>query len=272
MLKERGTVILIKLVVSDIDGTLLKEGTNVVNPDLFKVIRKLKKRGIMFAAASGRQYCSMRTLFKPVEDDMIFICENGAQVMCRKYTISIVPMDLQESKALILYIRDIPGCELAISTKKYMYVESKDPEYIHMLTAGYEYAIKTVSDVTKINEEILKVAIFKKEGAQSIEARVRDRWSGKFNVLMSGKCWLDLMDYKTDKSYAVKSIQEYMHIKNSEIMAFGDNHNDIKMLRLAGESYAMKKAGNDVKNAAKYIAPDSEDNGVLQTISNVILD
>ena len=76
---------MIKLVASDIDGTLLPEGTAQINPEIFEVIRKLKEKDILFAAASGRHYTSMSKLFAPVEHDMIFITENGAYVCCRGY-------------------------------------------------------------------------------------------------------------------------------------------------------------------------------------------
>ena len=72
---------MIKLVVTDIDGTLLPEGTDHLNPELFEVIRALKKNGIQFAVGSGRQYMSMRYLFQPVLDDVIFNAENGSNVM-----------------------------------------------------------------------------------------------------------------------------------------------------------------------------------------------
>ena len=68
---------MIKLVASDIDGTLLPEGTAQINPEIFEVIRKLKEKDILFAAASGRHYTSMSKLFEPVKHDMIFITENG---------------------------------------------------------------------------------------------------------------------------------------------------------------------------------------------------
>ena len=76
---------MIKLVASDIDGTLLPEGTAQINPEIFEVIRKLKEKDILFAAASGRHYTSMSKLFEPVKHDMIFITENGAYVCCRGY-------------------------------------------------------------------------------------------------------------------------------------------------------------------------------------------
>ena len=58
---------MIKLVASDIDGTLLPEGTDQINPEMFEVIRELKKKDILFAAASGRHYSGMSRLFEPVK-------------------------------------------------------------------------------------------------------------------------------------------------------------------------------------------------------------
>ena len=59
---------MVKLIASDLDGTLLQNGAHDVNPIVFDQIRTLKEHGIMFAAASGRQYLNLRRLFTPVQD------------------------------------------------------------------------------------------------------------------------------------------------------------------------------------------------------------
>ena len=69
---------MIKLVASDLDGTLLLNGAQQLPEEIFPLIRELKKLGILFVAASGRQYPNMRRLFDSVADEMAFICENGA--------------------------------------------------------------------------------------------------------------------------------------------------------------------------------------------------
>lgn len=57
---------MIKLIASDLDGTLLQNGAQELNPEIYDLILALKERGIHFAAASGRQYASERNLFKPI--------------------------------------------------------------------------------------------------------------------------------------------------------------------------------------------------------------
>lgn len=65
---------MIKLIVSDIDGTLVKDGENQINPEIFDVIMELKKKKkIHFAAASGRQAASIEYTFSPIKKE-IFLC------------------------------------------------------------------------------------------------------------------------------------------------------------------------------------------------------
>lgn len=68
---------MIKMVCSDLDGTLLQYGKKLIEGEIFDEIRALHDRGILFCPASGRQYTSLRKLFAPVADDCIYLCENG---------------------------------------------------------------------------------------------------------------------------------------------------------------------------------------------------
>ena len=69
---------MIKYIASDLDGTLLHNGAQHLPEEIFDLIRALKKRGIHFIAASGRQYNNMYRMFEPVQDDISYIAENGS--------------------------------------------------------------------------------------------------------------------------------------------------------------------------------------------------
>ena len=72
---------MIKLIASDLDGTLLLNHAQSLNPGTAELIHELTKQGRIFAAASGRQYPNLYRLFHGVEDEIAYICENGALVM-----------------------------------------------------------------------------------------------------------------------------------------------------------------------------------------------
>ena len=70
----------IRVIASDFDGTILKDGAQHVDEVYFPLIRELKSMGISFIAASGRQYANLRRLLWPVADEISYICENGALI------------------------------------------------------------------------------------------------------------------------------------------------------------------------------------------------
>ena len=72
---------MIRLIASDLDGTLLKNGAQMLSPEIFELIPALKKRGIHFVAASGRQYANIRRLFAPLQDEISYVAENGSLCM-----------------------------------------------------------------------------------------------------------------------------------------------------------------------------------------------
>ena len=76
---------MIKLVASDLDGTLLFKGAQSLPEEIFPLIRQLKKMGILFVAASGRQYANMKKMFRPVVDDMPGVTDKLEEKMCKAW-------------------------------------------------------------------------------------------------------------------------------------------------------------------------------------------
>ena len=83
---------MIRLIASDVDGTLIKDSTPDLYPEMADTIRKLKERGILFCAASGRQYASLKNVFREVAEDIAYIAENGAHIRYLHKDISVTPM------------------------------------------------------------------------------------------------------------------------------------------------------------------------------------
>lgn len=264
---------MIKLIATDIDGTLVEDGTANINPEIFEVIQELKEKDILFVAASGRQYPSIRRLFQPIHNDMIFIAENGAYVKCRGYEMYKSQMDRQLVEELIYEGRTLEEQKiyLCVSTPYCLYIESKDEDFINLLIHGFQNNVKRVDDILKEDLDIIKISLFKADGIREIaEEKLIPKWNERLKVLVAGKEWLDFMDLEVDKGNALKTIQETLSIQKEETMAFGDNFNDIGMLKSAGESYAVKTAREEVKKHAKYIAASYKEDGVLKEIKKLL--
>ncbi|MCF0230150.1 MAG: HAD family phosphatase, partial [Parasporobacterium sp.] len=96
---------MIKLVASDVDGTLVPEGTSHIDPELMNHILEMKEQGIVFAAASGRQYPSVFNAFSPIKDDIMIIADNGAYVFKGEELLLCRSFPEKTWKAIITYCR-----------------------------------------------------------------------------------------------------------------------------------------------------------------------
>ena len=257
---------MIKLVASDIDGTLLPEGTDQINPEIYDIIRKLKEKDILFAAASGRHYSGMVRLFEPVKYDIIFITENGAYVTCRGYTMLDQTLDWEDVKDWVKEVRRIPGASFTMDTKEGFYSESKDPEFLDLVLKGYKSIMHVEEDVLATERSVNKVALYHKTDIARLSKDMISQWSGRLHCAISGEIWVDFLNKESNKGNAIRSIQKTLGILPEETMAFGDNFNDIEMLRSAGESYAVGNAAKAVKQEAKYVTDTNVNDGVLKVL------
>ena len=120
---------MIRLVASDIDGTLLQGGARALSDELFRPYPGVEEARILFCAASGRQYRSMRALFAQAEDDIAYLCENGAIVYQGGSVVSKLAMERADALALIGQIQAQEQCESAHLRRGHQLSAPKHPDY-----------------------------------------------------------------------------------------------------------------------------------------------
>jgi len=228
----------IRLIASDIDGTLLQNGEKKIADEVFAQIRRLKEKGILFVAASGRQYHSLRLVFEPVADDILFLCENGAIVYKDNKILTKLPMPRKETLELIKAILAEDGCEALISGANTSYLLPKDDSYVDVIRYGNQNNITLVNSLDEISEDILKVAAYCKDGAQPFNRPLGDPWRDTFHVALAGEQWLDFTT--ANKGIGMKALVDALGIDFAEVMAFGDNFNDLEMLQQVGYPYVIE--------------------------------
>lgn len=154
----------IKLIASDLDGTLLHNGAQKVSPEIIDCIKELSNHGILFAAASGRQYANLRRLFAPVQDDIAYICENGALVMYHDQIISKSCIDRTVGLQLMEDIIDKGACELLLSGQTTSYVQPKNPYFAYFLEHIVHNNVTVVEDFHSVDEPFFKISICEETG------------------------------------------------------------------------------------------------------------
>lgn len=263
---------MIKLIASDVDGTLVPEGTSQVDPHLFECILKLKEKGIRFVAASGRQYAGVLSIFRPVKDDILFIADNGAYIIEHDrflFSNTIPPADWHE---IVRFLRTLPEVYIMLSTVEGTFSETPEAPFLDMVVNGYGIPLHQVEDLTALELAVSKVAVYcPLKNPAEIARTGRERFGNTANIVVSGECWMDFMSPSADKGNALRRIQDYFGILPEETMAFGDNSNDIGLLNRAGSSYAVSGARPDVKAAARHVlAEGMEDNAVQHVLEELL--
>ena len=259
---------MIKLIASDMDGTLLNSN-NEINEEFFEVFNKLKEKEIIFAAASGRQYYNLLNRFEKINDDIMFIAENGTFVVYKGKEILVNSLDKDVAKELIKIGRTVDNAYVILCGKKSAYIEKRDERLVKETKKYYE-RYEIVDDLTKVEDDILKVTICDFSGSEFNSNNYFKYYWDKLQVTVSGERWLDITAKGVNKGLAIEKVQEIFDINPKETMVFGDYLNDLEMMGKAYYSYAMENAHEDLKKVSNFIAKSNNDNGVVEAIKEVI--
>lgn len=253
----------IRLVATDMDGTLLDSRKNLP-PGFIEWVRNHKE--IKTVIASGRQYYSLKKIFQPIADDLIFAAENGGLIFEKEEILYINEMLSQDVERCLKYIDGIPDTTPILCGAKAAYIRStksyvKDNADIYY---GRLYVEEDLYSCIK-KDRIVKIAVFAAKRAEEIIDQLPDMGDNLMAVL-SGDSWIDISNNTVNKGTAIRAIQERMGISEEQSMAFGDYLNDYELLQNCGESYAMENAHPRLKQIAKYIADSNDHQGVMKVL------
>lgn len=260
---------MIKLIASDMDGTLLDE-KGCIPKEFFDLHKYIKEKDIVFAAASGRQYHTLAKDLSSIKEDVIFIAENGTFVVQGSKELYSCYMNKETVHELIQVGRKLKDAEILLCGKKAAYVE-KSSEALVEQVKKYYLSHEIVDDLMNVEDDILKFTVYDFKGSANNSNKVfYPLYKDKLRVIVSSENWLDIINTDASKGEAIKYIQKKLNIGFEETMAFGDYFNDIEMLQNAHYSYAMENAPEGVKKHARFIAKSNKEKGVIKAVREII--
>ena len=260
----------IKLVVSDMDGTLLNSNHQVSN-QFFDIFKKLQQKNILFCAASGRQHNSIVERLGKIKDEIYVIAENGG--VAKKGEEILLSNFLNADKILKILpiLREINGANIVLCCDDAAYIESKDARFIDLFQEYYA-SFEIVDDLMEIAKKIpvYKVAVFHYESSEEFIHPKIKHLENEILLKVSGQNWLDISDEKSNKGIALSYLQNLLNITKEQTIVFGDYHNDIEMMQQAGFSFAMKNAHKDITALADFSTESNDNFGVERVLEKLI--
>lgn len=259
----------VKLVISDMDGTLLNS-RGEVGASLFTLIDQLRKKNVIFGVASGRQYYSLAKKLEQIAHEIIFIAENGAIAIEGEKEIHLQPMEKEQANKLISEVRKIEGKYLILSGRKQAYIESTDPAFMDPFLKHYE-KYKVVEDLKQVEDDIfLKLTVCDLDGAEENSYPKLKHLKNEFQMKLSGEIWIDFNHPEAQKGNALKKVQEIKGISAEETLTFGDYFNDIELFQNSGFSFAMENSHPEVKEHARFSTGSNDKEGVEQVLKKLL--
>lgn len=261
---------MIKLISTDLDGTFLTE-TGMPSPESIAAMELAINRGIMFVVSSGRFYNSINTIFKDYDknDNMIFVSHNGAWVQEAKdgKILSKTLLRKDEYREFIKFLqKNCPEAKIYLGERDAAIIEATDEDTLNELDK-MGIPAKIIDDLLTYEGYVIRAGAYFDNGVpKEIFQEAKERFSGIFDVTMSGDHWLDIMGKGINKGNGIKIIQELYGISKEETMVFGDHYNDIEMFSRAHYSFAMGHAPEEVRKHANFTAEANLERGVANEI------
>lgn len=263
---------MIKLIATDMDGTLLNSNHEI--PKNFKeTISSLKEKDIMFAISTGRNYLDISYKFDDYKDELLFICENGTGIYYKDECIYSKFLEKNTIKKLVELGRNVENAYPMLCGTKGLYLE--DEKVLEKLNELFpmNLPVINVDSLLDVDDGIFKVNMFDLTDAETNSYPIfKNENIEDVTLTPSGRYWLDMSSFGTNKGIAIKKVQDMFGIDYKETMVFGDHLNDIEMMKSAYYSYAMKNGHDDVKEVANFETKyTNEEYGVIKTIEEEIL-
>lgn len=262
----------IKLLVSDIDGTIVNEKCEC-SSRMRAALNTLKEKGIKIVLATGRMFDGADGVRKDLGLDTPVICYQGAMVRKGDDILWQSPVNINLAKELINLSRE-RNFHLNLYNDDTLIVENDDKKIMEDYTKGrfttYK-AVRSFDEVKLNNISKLLCITYDEQELLRLQDEFSEKFKGKLAVVRSHKHYLEFTDINATKGNAMKYLADLWGIKKEEIMASGDQDNDYELLLNAGIKVAMGNASKKLKSVADYICPPVESDGLVEAIERYIL-
>lgn len=259
----------IKLIASDMDGTLLDENGQVP-PETFDLILALRERGVRFVASSGRRYDRLCDFFSPVKDRMDFVASNGAQVFADGVQIDREVYSHLAIRRLAKTVAMFPNMHLALFDRTKSYLLDDEDKFVREVDKDLPNA-ERIYELPSPQVSIIKASIFCDDGNVMDNAYVLQReLGGLFTFAPSGSSYIDAMQPGISKASGIAQVMEYHGIDASEVMAFGDAMNDYEIIRFVGTGCAMANGRPALRAVADRVIGSNIEHAVQSEMRRVL--
>jgi Cof subfamily protein (haloacid dehalogenase superfamily) len=265
----------IRLIVADLDGTLLNSD-HAVSPFTERAVREAIRRGVLFTFATGKTFPSTREVIRQFDVHIPVICGNGVQVFEPDGTLLHADPIRREYAIEAVRIGRSAGFTPVVYAEMGLLSTALD-ENVQELIAHHEPVPEIIPDLeTALVSERMpyKLVLMRRDLAAVAEFQIylEEVFRGRAQVVRSGLASLiEVMPLGVTKGTALAYILNHLGVASEETISFGDNCNDLDMIRRAGIGVAMGQSPEDLRRNADYITGTNDEDGVGHALYKLVL-
>lgn len=269
---------IIKLVVSDVDGTLLNS-ENTIPIETAELIRKLSEKNIAFSIASGRSPFSLQKLVSDLKINIPIIAAGGSLIIDPSNNKDIFSMPLAvEQVDQLVFIARKQNLDFTYFSKGKIFADVSD-DYWEVLNARQvqymQSPYKTLGLTRNVSFDINHIEKVHKIDIHKINGYINNLLSElkKINPpieysIFQGR--VEITSKGVNKGSALRKLANYLNVNITNTLAIGDEMNDIPLIKEAGLSFAVENGSDELKKYADYIAPFKNSAGVAWILQQLI--
>ncbi len=264
----------IKLIVIDIDGTLLNSKMELSERNE-KAIKAAAAKGVQIAFATGKSYNAAKHLFEKLElkapgifvQGLITYDASGSITHQQVLSTAVCRKVITFAEERGFYLLAYSGARVLTRTVNQRIYDEMAKYHEILEPAGSLYNLLGEVPINKI------VAIGEDGRAtKALRWQLNTMLDSSARVVQAGIAhMLEIVPAGVSKGSALKMLTKDLRIPADQVMAIGDAENDIEMIQFAGLGVAMGQADDAVKSHAKYVAPSHDEDGVADAIEKFIL-
>lgn len=253
-----------KVIISDLDGTLLRQDKSISDRTL-NALNEVVKKGFRFIAATARPKRAVVGIIPDKFLDYYLICYNGAEIYHGDQLIYSNYLEAGAVKETVRWFTaNYPGIRISL-------------EIMNRLYANFDIRIMSGwhQQYTRVDFESFEFMPTAKilvdlEGIDDIN-RIYHFLPEDFHMVVTDGGTLGQIAHKdVSKMNAIRALSKILGFNYTDVIAFGDDYNDLDMIRECGLGIAMGNAPEEVKNAAKKVAETNDHDGVAIELERII--
>ncbi|MGB0174988.1 MAG: Cof-type HAD-IIB family hydrolase [Acholeplasmataceae bacterium] len=265
-----------KMIATDMDGTLLKYH-HEITPRTKRALLEAKKQGITIVVATGRPFQTVKKYIAEHPYIDFFVVNNGAAIYDTKKKGYIIEHAFKSQE-----VKDI--LEFAKTYTPHYEVHSEHAIYVHghlretffkamsKKLIGYEPIILPLSDVSIFDQvNATKILLIEEDQIKYDKLKSATKALGNYEVIQSQVAYIDINLENISKGQAITELANTLKMNLEDVIAFGDQENDLSMLQVSGFGVAMENAVPLVKKNADHITNSADNEGVAKTIEEFVL-